>query len=264
MCTLIVLHRPDPAVPLVVAANRDEYLDRPAAGPALARTRGVRILAPRDLRAGGTWLGISERGVFAALTNRPCADPDRSRRSRGLLVHDALGAPDAEKAAARLEAAGAGAYNPFNLLVSDGRRAFVCVYEGAPRVTELAPGPHLLGNADPDDRSVPKVAHLLEAAERIAQGPRERYLDALAEVCRGHDGHEGGGPLAPACIHHDTAGYGTRSSTLLRLDADSRASELRFADGPPCRTNYDDVSPLLHGLLSGRPVGGEATVRSLD
>ena len=80
MCTLIALHRPHPRVPLVVAANRDEYLDRPASGLAIFESGGRRIVAPRDLRAGGTWLGLNDRGMFAALTNRPNPTPDASRK----------------------------------------------------------------------------------------------------------------------------------------------------------------------------------------
>jgi uncharacterized protein with NRDE domain len=259
MCTLIALHSADPQVPLVIAANRDEYLDRPAAGPALREVAGRRVLAPLDLRAGGTWLGLSETGVFAALTNRPTASPDPGRRSRGLLVLDALGAASAEEAAARLGALAPGLYNGFNAFVADGLRAFVCVYAETPDVTELGPGAHVLGNADPDDRSVAKIARLLAEAERVASGPQEWWLEGLAAVCRGHEGEEG--PLAPACIHH--GGYGTRSSTLLRLETDLAVSELRFADGPPCRTPYRDVSPLLKELARPRRSGpGEVSARS--
>lgn len=259
MCTLIAFHRPDSQTQLVIAANRDEYLDRPAAGPSVYAVGGVQLLTPRDLRAGGTWLGVSEAGLFAALTNRPCPALDPGRRSRGLLVVDALAAGDAEAAAAQLLGLPPRTYNPFQLLVADGRRAFVCVYEERPRVTELAPGPHVLGNADPDDREVPKVARLLDAAERVAAGPPEWWLQGLAAVCRDHEAK--GGPLAPTCIHH--GGYGTRSSTLLRIDVDPRASELHFADGPPCRTEYEDLSPLLRGLLrDARPAGGAATTRT--
>jgi uncharacterized protein with NRDE domain len=255
MCTLIALHRPHPRVPLVVAANRDEYLDRPAAGPALLEYQGQRMLAPRDLRAGGTWLGLGEQGVFAALTNRPNPSPDPLRRSRGLLVLDALCEPSAARAAERLAELPSGVYNPFNLFVADGERAFVAVYEGAPRVTELAPGPHLIGNADPDDRSVPKVARLLEAAEAVAAGPREWWLQGLGAICRGH---EGASPLGAACVHH--GGYGTRSSTLLSLDEDPARSELHFADGPPCRADYRDLTPLLNELPrtgAGNPRGAQ-------
>lgn len=254
MCTLIALHRPDPQVPLVIAANRDEYLVRPAEGPALRTRNGRRFLAPLDQQAGGTWLGISETGVFSALTNRPCADPDRSLRSRGWLVAEALEAETAEEAAGRLSDLPARSYNPFNLFVADGLRAFVVTYEASPSVTELAPGAHLIGNADPDDRSVPKVARLLEQAERVAEGPAEWWLEGLTAVCRSHDGGEAG-PLASACVH--AGEYGTRCSTLLKLAADPALSELRFADGPPCRNEYEEFSPLLHQLLRGERGAGE-------
>jgi len=259
MCTLIALHRPYPRVPLLVAANRDEYLDRPAAGPALGEHGARRVLAPRDLRAGGTWLGLNDCGVFAALTNRPNPKPDPARRSRGLLVLDALAQPTAGRAAEALAALPARAYNPFNLFVSDGEEAFVAVYQDGPRVTELAPGVHVIGNADPDDRSAPKIARLLDAAERVAAGPREWWLEGLAAVCRGHDGE---GPLGAACVHH--GGYGTRSSTLLRIDGDPARSELRFSDGPPCRTDLRDLTPLLHELPHpGVAADGGAQVGSL-
>src|SRR5262249_10657645 len=89
-CTLIALHHCIDRAPLVIAANRDEFLDRPAEGPALREIAGGRIVAPRDVRAGGTWLGVNALGVFAALTNRRTSEPDPVRRSRGLLVLDAL------------------------------------------------------------------------------------------------------------------------------------------------------------------------------
>jgi uncharacterized protein with NRDE domain len=244
MCTLIALHRPHPRVPLVVAANRDEYLDRPASGFACFEHRGRRVVAPRDLRAGGTWLGLNDRGVFAALTNRPNPTPDASLRSRGLVVMDALGAGSAREAAGMLAALPADAYNPFNLFVADGARAFVAVYQSAPDVTELAPGAHVIGNADPDDRKVAKVARLLEAAERVAAGPREWWPLGLAAICRSHEGE---GPLGPACVHHGA--YGTRSTTLLTLDADPSASRLLHAEGPSCRTELRDRSIFLQELF---------------
>ena len=89
MCTLIVLHRCVPGRPLVVAANRDEFLSRPAEGPAIREGRGGRILSPLDLEAGGTWLGLNDRGVFVGLTNLrphsagPGRRPDRRLEKRG-------------------------------------------------------------------------------------------------------------------------------------------------------------------------------------
>jgi uncharacterized protein with NRDE domain len=253
VCTLIALHRCTPAAPLVVAANRDEQHSRPAEKPAFRGGRRLPVLAPRDALAGGTWIGVNALGLLAAVTNRPVRSRDDARRSRGLLVLDALEHPRAGDAAEALASLERDAYNPFNLFVADGSDAYAVVYEGAPRVTELSPGVHVICNADPDAREHPKVGRLLESAEAAAQLPPERLLDALAAVCRSHTG--GGGPLGDACIHAD--GYGTRSSTLLSL-GEPGASAFWFADGPPCRTPYEDFTPLLHGLQRGAEPGLEA------
>ncbi len=244
MCTLIALHRCVPGRPLIIAANRDEYLDRPASGPALRPGSAGPVAAPLDDREGGTWLGVGPAGIFAGITNRPTPVKDPARRSRGLLVMDALAASDAATAAEALERLPARTYNPFNLVVADGASAFVAVYEDEPKVRELRPGAHVIGNADPDDRAHPKVARLLLEAGRAAEMPAGSVLDALASVCRHHGVYEN--PLQSTCIHH--GGYGTRSSALLAWDATRRPALLRFADGPPCTTAYDDFNPLLREL----------------
>jgi len=251
MCTLITFHRCIPGAPLVVAANRDEYRERPAEGPALRDTAAGRVAAPRDLRAGGTWLGVNRHGTFAALTNRPSACVDPMRRSRGLLVLDALGTAKASEAAEWLNGLPAGAYNPFNLFVADANDAYVAVYEQAVRVDGLESGVHVIGNADPDAREVPKIDRLMRRAERAARAEPEAVLDELAAICRAHDGSDG--PLSDTCIHvgDDASGYGTRSSTLLWLGEPGLRSEWRFADGPPCETVYEDRSRLLHELGLG-------------
>ena len=130
MCTLIAFHRCFADAPLVVAANRDEFHERPTEGPALrnasissphrqdrsarggASARSTRVVAPRDLRAGGSWLGVSSTGLFAAITNRRCDAPDPKRRSRGLLVMEALAEPSAERAWLRGQVAELAAGDP--------------------------------------------------------------------------------------------------------------------------------------------------------
>jgi len=246
MCTLIVLHRCFSQAPLVVAANRDEYLDRPAEKPSLRPSGSRIVLAPRDLQAGGTWLGVNDAGLFAALTNRPCETLDPSLRSRGWLVLEALAHGSAGEVLAALGSLPERAYNPFNFFASDGDLAFAATYEGHLRVTKLDPGPHVIGNADPDDPSVPKIARLLERAERIAAGDVDDALGALAELCRSHEGDGRRGPLDDTCIH--AGGYGTRSSTLIRIGPDSSRDEFHHAEGAPCRTEYEDLTPFLPEL----------------
>lgn len=80
MCTLALAFQKHSGVPLVVAANRDEALDRPAVGPFIWEQG---FLAPRDERAGGTWLGLTRSGLFVGVTNRFPTLRDAARASRG-------------------------------------------------------------------------------------------------------------------------------------------------------------------------------------
>lgn len=170
MCTLIVLHRCVPGRPLVVAANRDEFLNRPAEAPALRSSRAGPIVAPRDLEAGGTWVGISQRSVFAGLTNLRAAAPVNSGagtgssqgapaalRSRGEVVMRALESESTADAIGLLSKLEEGLYNPFQLLVADGREACLVVYRDRPMIVELEPGPHVVGNVE-DDRIAAMLA----------------------------------------------------------------------------------------------------------
>jgi len=241
MCTLIALHRCTPGAYLWIAANRDEFLHRPAEGPALRKWNGHPIVAPLDRQAGGTWWGLNVDGVFAALTNRPAAAQDTTRRSRGLLVTDALRHASAEAAAAVFTHLPADAYNPFNLFLADREKAFAVVYDRAPALWKLEPGVHVIGNADPNARDVTKIRRTLERANGIREGDDARIAAGLEGICRTHD--HGVDPLASPCVH--AGGYGTRSSALMRLGP---SSFLRHADGPPCTVSYRDLTPLLDEL----------------
>ena len=258
MCTLITFHRCIPGVPLVVAANRDEFANRPSRGPALRESEHGVVVAPLDAQAGGTWLGVNPAGVFAAITNRRADAPDPGRRSRGLLVLDALGASCAAEAAAAVLDTPPGAYNPFNLFVADAQRAYAITYGVAPKCIELTAGPHVIGNADLDAAPPAKVARLVGQAVRLASSPDDALLDRLAALCRSHDG--GGAAPDDVCVH--AGGYGTRSSTLLRLAETAAESALLYADGAPCRTAYRDYTPLLHQLRrEAGAVEGESRTR---
>src|SRR5580700_6303093 len=94
MCTLVVAVGQFPGFPLVVAANRDERLDRLATPPRLW-PGAMPFVAPRDEVAHGTWLGINAAGLFVGITNRFGVPADPTKASRGGIVLDALSAPDA-------------------------------------------------------------------------------------------------------------------------------------------------------------------------
>lgn len=259
MCTLIAFHRVWEDTPLVIAVNRDEAYDRPAAPPSWVGTDPP-ILMPRDERAGGTWMGVNGAGVWVGLTNRhgPALDP--ARRSRGLLCLDLLRAPDGAAVAERV-AALAEPYNPFNLVVADAAGLLLTEYaECRSRTRWLGPGCHLVTN-QPFDESAgePKVLRaraLLEGVglwpgPRLGSRPPEGLLERLAAVLGDH-GREGSDAL---CLHGGR--YGTRSAAVWRIgppfpgggggERASRATvaiDLRYADGPPCSAPFERVIGL--------------------
>lgn len=223
------------------------------------------VLAPLDVRAGGTWLGLNPNGVFAALTNLRTPDLDPTRKSRGSVVMDALSRQTAIDAAEGLAALPEGLYNGFNCLVADRETAYVVTYRDRAIVHRLSPGVHVVGNADadaalqsesacrtdsaPDDRQL-KVDRILARARAAADLPAGDVLGALAGICREHG--SGRTPLDDTCVHltgtHHGKSYGTRSSILLELSDEPGSSRLMHSPGAPCTTPYQEVSSLLDEL----------------
>jgi uncharacterized protein with NRDE domain len=241
MCTLAVAWRVDRRWPMVIAANRDERLGRAAEGWALRDGQGgIRVAAPRDAVAGGTWMGVSSRGVFAGLTNYHAPlpwYPDPTRRSRGDIVGLALAAPTAAAARDALVRLPAERWNPFHLLVADGASAFLWWYDGErSALVDLAPGLHVVTERSPDG-SCPR-GDLIRS-----RWPLDPSVPHLRELLTIHAPVQG----TATCIHGDPA-YGTRSSSVLRLAPDLSASELYVADARPCVVPLEDRSPLLAAL----------------
>src|SRR6476619_2713363 len=119
MCLIVVAWRAHARLPLVVAANRDEWRERPAE-PAHWWPDHPRILAGRDLQAGGTWMGITREGRFAAVTNfRDPSDKRSTALSRGTLVADYLLRDEPPARFLASLAARARDYNGFNLILGD-------------------------------------------------------------------------------------------------------------------------------------------------
>jgi uncharacterized protein with NRDE domain len=243
MCTLAVAFQSDRRWPLVVAANRDERLHRAAEGWGLRDGRnGIRFAAPSDLVAGGTWIGLSARGLFAGLTNFHAPldwYPDPDRRSRGEIVGLALAHPTARAAREALAGADASRYNPFHLVVADGSDAFLWWYDGERATFEpLGPGLHLVTESSPTGDG-PR-GQLVRS-----RWPTEPAPDRLRELLSVHEA--GGFPGSATCIHGEPH-YGTRSSAILRVAGELRASELLVADGPPCRAPFEDRGDLVAAL----------------
>ncbi len=132
MCTLVMLRRPETRWPLIVAANRDELSTRPWQAPARHWPDRPEVVAGKDMTAGGTWLGINDDGLFAAILNRPgTLGPAEGKRSRGELVLEALDHAEAQLAAEALADLNPDSYQPFNLIIADRYDAFWLRHAGS-------------------------------------------------------------------------------------------------------------------------------------
>jgi hypothetical protein len=125
MCTLVILRRPEAKWPLIVAANRDELDNRPWQAPARHWPDRPEVVAGKDETAGGSWFGVNDDGVVAAILNRPgTLGPKEGKRSRGELVLEALDHAEAKVAAEALSEIAPDSYRPFNLIIADRYDAF--------------------------------------------------------------------------------------------------------------------------------------------
>jgi len=250
MCTLAIYYRVFGDYPVVVAANRDEFLDRAALPPTSLGER-PRIVGGKDLRANGTWLGINEHGLVAGLLNRRIADNgpnDANLRSRGLLCLDALQHSSAAEALRYVESQRARDYNAFNLLMASRDAAFVAYNRGGEiEIVKLTPGLHLLTNADVDDFECPRISRSysrfaqLAQREDFARDPLAMRAD-LARLLADHSTQldpRNGRPNS-LCLH--LGEYGTRSSSLIFMRRDAATVEHFFAPGPPCTTAFEQAA----------------------
>ena len=232
MCTLVLLQGPGF---LAVSGNRNELLARPASGP---RIEGD-VLAPRDESAHGTWLGLNRAGLFVCVTNRTGGLADPSRRSRGLLVRDALRARSARALHDELSRLPGDRYNGFHLVYADLRDAFVTVGTGS-RIVQ-----HALAAGDlhvVTERSYGAGEALREVTVRAAFEKLPTEVRAWREPMTAHAEL----PLESACVHADAAGYGTRSSLQLLLRQES--AQGLWTEGHPCTNAPQDLLPLLSTL----------------
>src|ERR1700761_5936894 len=153
MCTIVILNRPQTAWPILIAANRDEMLDRPWLFPAAHWPDRPDVVAGQDTLAGGSWLGMNATGVVAAVLNREgTLGPEAGKRSRGELVLDGLDYADALDAAEALSTLDGRAYRPFNLVVADNRDAFLLSHRGGNTPVAVEPLPEGLSMVTARDR----------------------------------------------------------------------------------------------------------------
>ncbi len=257
MCTVVILRRPDAPWPVLIAANRDEMLDRPWSAPSRHWPDRAEVVAGRDDLAGGSWLGVNQTGVVAAILNRQgTLGPAPGLRSRGELVLEALDHPDAAQAAKALADIDCKAYRPFNMVVADNRDAFwVRSLAGSGscglKVEAIPAGLSIVTAHDINDPGSARIRfHRPRFATATLPDPGRGDWSSWEKLMASREHEPDAGPHGALTIvtQDDDGrrmGYGTSSSSLLAIAAPGRRPgpgiAWRFAPGAPDVTPYQDV-----------------------
>lgn len=257
MCLIVLAWKARADLPLAVAANRDEWRDRPSE-PAHWWPDDPQLLAGRDLEAGGTWMGITQGGRFAAVTNfRDPSERRSSARSRGMLVTELLLGPDSPHDFLTRLAPRSNQYNGFNLIAGDGDTLwYYSSREDSPR--EIQPGVHALSNHLLDE-PWPKVVNGRERMRKalLEADPVPGLFELLADRSPVGDSHlprtgvgiEWERRLSSALI--TGADYGTRASTVLTIDAKGNARFEERVLGP--------IGEVVHVTVDGEAASLDAS-----
>ena len=180
MCSLVILRRPGHDWPLLLAANRDELRARAARPPARHWPDRPEVVAGLDVEGGGSWLGINDHGLVAAVLNREgTLGPQSGMRSRGELVLEALDHAEAGAAAGALADLHPDAYRPFNLVIADPRDAYWLRHggDGEIRVYPIPLGLHMITAGELDDAGQPRISRFLPLFRAAAEPDPECGVD---------------------------------------------------------------------------------------
>lgn len=245
MCLLALFYRVVEDAPIIAGAVREEYFRRGGEPPQIL-DGPLRAVGGIDPQLGGTWLGVNERGLLVAVTNRRKSQPPDNPPSRGLLARSLLLCPTAEAAVNQATLALDGnRYAGCNVVCADPITAVVVHGGDWLRVRPLPPGLHVLTNRDVNDASDPR---LQAAAHYLGEQPcyvAENCVQAFRRLSVQRAPDE-----LPICFRDDERG--TVSATIVALRRSLAESSYLHAQGSPDRTPYADYSQLLQELAEPR------------
>ncbi|MGB8275256.1 MAG: NRDE family protein [Alphaproteobacteria bacterium] len=263
MCTVVLLRRPGHAWPILLAANRDEMSERPWEIPGRHWPDRPEVVAGLDRLGGGSWLGLNDHGVVAAVLNRQGSlGPKEGKRSRGELVLEALDHADATSAAQALSEIDPAAYRSFNLVVADSHDAFWIASRrddgnGRLEAQELPEGISMITAYDRNDPASARIRAFLPRFEQAAAPDPDKGVagwqdwtrllaSRLHDVSRGPGagGDEEGGPASAMTVAAEN-GFGTVSSSLIAVPLPAlppRRPVWLFAAGRPGEVAYRNMT----------------------
>ena len=245
MCLLAIQYRLVADSPILVAANREEFYDRPNSPPSIQSGK-PRVLSGVDQQSGGTWLGVNQHGLFVGASNRYKSVLPPVPRSRGLLCRDLLRSASAHDAVhLAMEELSTHKYEGVNFVIADAESGWVVHGTDDPEATELQEGLSIISNGDvndPRDERV-KLARRLLTLQTLDSPVK--FLAVASKVFA----RQPSAPGRPSMIIRGSE-RGTVSSTLLALGKKPRDAIYQYAAGAPDQTKFEDYSPLLRDILS--------------
>ena len=249
MCTLILLNEYHDKYPLIVAANRDEFYDRPSSPPDLFETLPLAVLAPKDLERGGTWIGATQTGWFTALTNQDDGTHHLGMESRGQVVADCLRMSGHHDVARYLVNLKPEHYNPFNLVFGRAGALFLSrIHRGLAVDMEIInSGITVISNDCSETKAYQrKVSHAAALASAVEPDDTiEEVVRKLHLVLSDHS-HSSPDPYKALCVHDTPRGFGTKSSSIIAVTKEGDV-EYYHSEGPPCQS---DTIPFTRRLMS--------------
>jgi len=245
MCILAIQYQIVENAPILVAHNREEAFDRPTQPPKIQSGK-PRAICGIDRRAGGTWLGVNQHGLFVVAANRDKVNRPAEPRSRGLLCRELLGMTKAREAVRyAVQKLNGGSYDGVNYVCADAKYGAVVYGRDWVEVVELTPGLHLLTNGDLDNHRDPRQEFI---RRQLTLQKIDSSVTFLAMASRAFARKpDAAGRRGVVLTGGDR---GTVSSTLLSLSTRIQNAIYQYAPGPPSDTPYDDYSALLRQVLS--------------
>jgi hypothetical protein len=245
MCILAIQYRLVSDSPILVAANREEYYDRPSLPPAIQSGK-PRVLCGVDQQAGGTWLGVNQNGMFVAACNRSKSKSPIAPRSRGILGRELLRCTSSRQGVDQaMDELLTGKYEGVNYVIADPESAWVVHGGDEVNATELDEGLNILANGDvndPRDERIQLAYRLLTL--QMLDSP-VKFLAVASKVFA----RAPSPPGRPTMIIRGKD-WGTVSSTLIALGKKPRDAIYQFANGAPDQAKFEDYSPMLRDILS--------------